>query len=324
MATAGAIVTRAFENIGALGQGETLQAALAQDGLRRLNNMVASWQTQFGTVLAVERQIFPLIANQQTYTIGLGGDFNVPQPVAVGSAGLWLNGLAAPLTVTSITRSGSVATVTQTSHPFTVGDEAYIAGALDPAYNGLQTVQTVPSVNTYTFTVSSTATTPAAGTLTAAAVNGQPVEIPRAVITDEAYQSIQIKNLSNPQFTLVYYDRNGANFGFGTVFLWPKPNTAENQLVLYLQSVFASFANLHTDYSYPNNPGYAEALEYNLSFRLAEPYGRSLATIPGIVEMARESLGLIKRANTRMVDLPNDAALFAGDRRGGYNINTGE
>lgn len=279
--------------------------------------MVSGWRTQFGTVTSIDRQVFALVANQQTYTIGLGGDFNVPRPITVVGAGLWLNALASAQAVT-IARSGSVATVTLASHGLAVGDETLIAGADQLAYNGLQTVESVPTSGTFTFTVEGTPTTPATGTITSAAVSGQPVEIPRTVITDNAYQDIQIKNLSNAQFTNVYYN---PTYPFGTVFLWPKPDTAQNQLVLYLQSAFEGFANLTTEYDFPDLPGYADALEYNLALRLL-PFG-SPETAGFIREMATKTLGLIKRANNKLSDMPNDAAVLTGDRRGGYNINSG-
>lgn len=321
--TGGEILNGMADLIGIKAAGETLVAADAQDLLRRLNNLVSTLRTQFGTVLSVQRTIFPLVANQQTYTIGPGGDFDVPRPVSIPSAGLWLAGLSSAVSVTSITRSGTTATVTRTSHGFSVGDEAYIDGATQTAYNGLQTVQTVPTANTFTFTVGGGPVSPATGTITVAAVDGEPVEIPRTVITDEAYQAIQLKNLSNSEFTLVYYNPTSTNSPFGTIVLWPKPDTAANQLVLYLQSAFTGFADLTTDYSYPNNPGYGEMLEYNLAIRSAAPFGRRLSDYPEVVALAHETLGLIKRANNRLVDLPSDAALLTHDRRGGYDINTG-
>lgn len=320
MATASDILTRAYGTIGVLGEGEVMTAAQGQDGLARLNNMVSGWRTQFGTVYAITRQVFPLTADQQTYTIGVGGDFNVPRPLLVVGAGLLLDGLDAPASITSITRSGYTATVTQTAHGLAVGDEVLIQGAAQLDYNGLQTVATVPTANTYTYTVQGTPVTPATGTLTASALTDQPVEIPRTVITDDGYQAIQIKSLSNAQFTNVYYN---PTFPFGTVFLWPRPNTDENQLVLYLQSAFAGFADLTTNYEYPDLPGYTEALEYNVALRLLAPNGRKASDLPDVIDFARETLGLIKRANNRLVDIPTDATLLTWNRRGGYNIQSG-
>ena len=69
----------------------------------------------------------------------------------------------------SITRSGSTATVTHTSHGLSTSDQVVIAGANEDGYNGLFTI-TVTGTNTYTYTLSGTPATPATGTITATAV----------------------------------------------------------------------------------------------------------------------------------------------------------
>lgn len=316
--TALTLLTACFQDLGVLAQGQALGAAEAQDGLRRLNNLVSGLQTQPQSSNAVVRTLFPLTADKQTYTIGLGGDFDVPRPTKIAGAGLLLQGLASAESVTSITRSGYTATVTQTAHGLSVGDEVLIDGANEIAYNGLQTVQTVPTANTYTFTVEGLPVTPATGTLTASAIDGQPVEIPRTVITDSAYQSIQLKNLPNAQFTNVYYN---PTFPFGQIVLWPKPNTAINQLVLYLDTVFTAFADLNTVYDWPSLPGYAEMLQYQLDLRLAIPYARPVPD--DIRKLAAQTLGLVKRSNNKLTDLPTDASMLTQWPSGLYNINTG-
>ncbi len=300
-----------------IGKIATLDAGDILEDLGRLNAMLSGWRTQYGTVTAIERLVFPIVANQQTYTIGLGGQFNVPRPESLDGAGLWLAALSSALAVTSITRSGTTATVTQTSHPFAVGDEAFIAGCNQIEYNGLQTVLTVPTANTYTFTVEGTPVT-ATGTITAAGITGTPTEIPRNVLTDDGYQSIQLKNMSNTQFTDVYYN---ATYPFGTIFLWPRPTTAANALVLYLKNVFTGFADLDTLYDFPAVPGYEEAIQYQMDVRLAPAWGRDLPPIVGA--LAIKALALIKRANNKPNDLPNDASRLFGDPRYGYNINVG-
>lgn len=78
--TAATIIRGAFETIGVLGEGETLSAAKGADGLRRLNVMLGSWSIQRGTIPVVEREVFPIVANQASYTIGPGGNFNTELP----------------------------------------------------------------------------------------------------------------------------------------------------------------------------------------------------------------------------------------------------
>jgi hypothetical protein len=70
--------------------------------------------------------------------------------------------------VSSLTRSSTTATATTSSaHGLIAGDHATIAGATPSGYNGDQEILTVPSTTTFTFTASSSLTTPATGTITA-------------------------------------------------------------------------------------------------------------------------------------------------------------
>jgi hypothetical protein len=72
------------------------------------------------------------------------------------------------VTVT-ITRSGSTATVTHTSHGLSTSDKVLIKGADQAEYNGVKTI-TNTGTNTYTYTVSGSPTTPATGTIKASLV----------------------------------------------------------------------------------------------------------------------------------------------------------
>lgn len=78
-----------------------------------------------------------------------------------------LTGLAAGSTssVTSITRSGSTATVTTSgAHGFSTGDIAHIADANETDYN-IETEITVTGATTFTYTVAGSPATPATGTI---------------------------------------------------------------------------------------------------------------------------------------------------------------
>jgi hypothetical protein len=68
-------------------------------------------------------------------------------------------------TVSSLTRSGSTATLTtSTPHGFTTGQKVVISGAAQTDYNGAFTV-TVTGPTTFTFTVAGSPVTPATGTI---------------------------------------------------------------------------------------------------------------------------------------------------------------
>lgn len=310
------IIRAALTDIGALAQGENVPAADAHEGLRRLNLLVSSWNAQNLTANAVTRTVVPLVADQQFYSVGPGAAINIPRPVAINNVALLLDGFGTPVSVTSITSALSVATATVTAHGFTTGQAVYILGATQPAYNGLVTV-TVTGVNTFTYPIQGTPVSPATGTITVTEQAANAVEIPRALYTDAMWQANQVKNLTSTLFTGAYYNPTQP---WGTLALWPIPTTDENQLILYTNTQFASFASLTTEYTFVDMPGYEEALEYNLAVRLSTPFGRELPS--AIASLASTSLALIKRANVRLVDLEVDPALTV-NRRAYYNINVG-
>lgn len=74
----------------------------------------------------------------------------------------------ADLGVSSLSQTGGTATLTTSSaHGLQVGDRVLVAGADQTEYNDTQTILTVPSTTTFTFSVDSGATSPATGSITA-------------------------------------------------------------------------------------------------------------------------------------------------------------
>lgn len=141
-----------------------------------------------------------------------------------------------------------------------------------------------------------------------------PVEIPRGYMTDDGWQSTQIKDLTNSLFTDLYYSPTSP---LGTIQLWPVPLDSTNSLVLYVLQTLTRFADLTSLYEIPD--GYEEMFVDNLAKRCAKPWGATLDA--DIIARADASLSLIKRSNLRLTDLGNDMAW--NNPRGYYNINTG-
>jgi hypothetical protein len=77
-------------------------------------------------------------------------------------------GLKVTSTIDSVTltRSGTTVTVASTGHGLVVGDKIRVSGAVQTDYNGDWTIDTVPGVNSYTYEVATTPTSPATGTIT--------------------------------------------------------------------------------------------------------------------------------------------------------------
>lgn len=143
------------------------------------------------------------------------------------------------------------------------------------------------------------------------------VEARLAIYTDDGYQNERVKELTNSQPTGIYYQATSPR---GTLQLYPVPDTAINPLVIYRRLPLGPFADLATtSYSFPD--GYDEAIDYNLTRRLASLSGRTM--LPEDLLIARESLLTIQRANVKLSDLGNDFASVWDGAAGGYNINTG-
>lgn len=324
MATALDLANDAYTLIGVKAAGDTLSPSMGQYALSQINRIVSSWLPQpLLQLTASVRTIFNLTANQQTYFIGPGAQLNADRPQAITSAALLLNGLASPVTVISLTRAGHVATVTATAHGFAPTEQVYVyAQTGDSAWNGVQTIATVPTANTFTFPILDMPASPATGVVTIQAfqsLNSQ-VEIPIAILTDDAYESIQVKGMSNSQFTQLYYQPTQP---WGTIYLWPMPNTGANQLVVYLESQFTGFATLSRDYTFPETAGYYDLLQFSLAERLLFSFPGQ-ADADAIRAEARKAKAIVKRQNYTIHDAPSDAAAAVGaDRRFGYNIQTG-
>jgi hypothetical protein len=282
-----------------------------------MNMMMGSWALQPYTIPVIARQTFALTSEVGVYTIGPGGDFDTSRPNSFTGAALLLNNNLTPVAITSITRSGFVATVTTTAdHGASTGQNVTIAGATPAAYNGTFPI-TVTGLATFTYLFQG-ATVSASGTMTAFVESNASdvVEMPCPVITDDARQWIQIKSLTSPLFTSVYY--NPTFFGgLGTIELWPIPTVDTHALVLYRPMQLSTFSSLTAQYQLPD--GVDDAIVYNLAIRRAPDYGKIPS--PVVIAMAGSTIGTYKRGNVKMSDLPIDPAFTMGTRRT-YNIIT--
>ena len=145
------------------------------------------------------------------------------------------------------------------------------------------------------------------------------VRVPLGIYTDQSYDANKIPDMANSQPTGLYYNPTYAN-DLGSIYLWPVPNTATNDLELFLQKSIAQFSDLTTTYYLPD--GGEDLITYQLALRMQGPYGRQLQ--PEDKRLANEVLGVFKRSNAKMSDLANDAYVFTYGRRTLYNIQTGE
>lgn len=135
--------------------------------------------------------------------------------------------------------------------------------------------------------------------------------------TDVAYAANQLPSMTNSQPTSYYYNPYYTH-DLGLFYLWPVPNTAQNDLELFLQKAITQFDDLATPYAVPD--GIPRALKYNLADLLQAPFGRDLSS--AALRIAVSSLATFKRSNTKLGDLMNDFTMGTS-RTTQYNIQTG-
>lgn len=143
------------------------------------------------------------------------------------------------------------------------------------------------------------------------------VRVPLGIYTDDGYNANQLPGMTSGQPTDLYYNPTYATDDLGSIYLWPVPDTNENDLELFIEQAVAQFTNLSSTHYVPD--GLPRALKYNLADSLQGAYGRQLSASDQ--RIAVSSLGTFKRSNTKLTDLMNDIQIGQG-RNTLYNIQT--
>jgi hypothetical protein len=94
------LLSSAARLAGVLADGETLTSNEYTDCLRVLNDMLEDWSTEKLSVYGAQNQSFNTVANQASYTIGSGGNFNTQRPtLGIIDAYVTLGGVDSPVEV---------------------------------------------------------------------------------------------------------------------------------------------------------------------------------------------------------------------------------
>lgn len=83
MASAGDQINRALRLLGVLAEGETPSAAMSDDALIAMNQMIDSWNTERLSVYATQDQVFNWPVSEITRTLGPTGDFVGNRPILI-------------------------------------------------------------------------------------------------------------------------------------------------------------------------------------------------------------------------------------------------
>lgn len=83
MATVLDVVADAMSDLGILAPGEVPATDDVTSGMRALNRLVDQWAADRLMIYTQTRTTWNLTSNDETYTVGLGGDVNVARPVHI-------------------------------------------------------------------------------------------------------------------------------------------------------------------------------------------------------------------------------------------------
>lgn len=137
MTTALQIVTAALKKSGVIGVGQTAAAEDANDAFDDLNDMVAQWQRKRWLVYRLVDVLF-LSTGAVSYTVGVGGNFNVARPDRLEAAFVRLTSsnlpVDMPLTLLQSREDyNRVRLKTQSGYPYWIFyDPAFPTGAVYP------------------------------------------------------------------------------------------------------------------------------------------------------------------------------------------------
>lgn len=129
--TAGSLIASALRLVGVLAAGEDPAAEDSNDALVTLNDLIDSWSNENLLIPNKVSETFALTANQQTYTMGSGGDFDTTRPVSIENALLQVTNvspvLELPMAILNQDQFANISLKTLTSnYPSSIyNDQAY-------------------------------------------------------------------------------------------------------------------------------------------------------------------------------------------------------
>lgn len=84
--TAQNLITDVLTDMGVIADGATPTNSQVVGALTKLNDLIESWNLDPQAVYGANQYIIPFVANQQIYTIGPGGNLDIPRPTLITAA----------------------------------------------------------------------------------------------------------------------------------------------------------------------------------------------------------------------------------------------
>jgi hypothetical protein len=110
------LIRRSMRLIGALSAGENPTSEEQSDAFTALNAMLGSWSISGLLVYTVTEETLSFVANQQSYTIGSGGNFNTTRPVKIMKANVLDGDTEYPIDVVNYQQWSSIPVKSNTSN----------------------------------------------------------------------------------------------------------------------------------------------------------------------------------------------------------------
>lgn len=139
-------------------------------------------------------------------------------------------------------------------------------------------------------------------------------DFPMKIIGWQDYQAIRVKGMVQTNYPdrLTYQKA----VPLGTITIWPVPTQAYS---IYLTS-WKQLGSYALSDTLALEPGYQEAIYWNLGARMAYKYGKSVDA--GYIERGSAALRSLRRQALDRSEVPLDSGVMQF-RKGGFNINRG-
>lgn len=112
--TAKTLIQAAYRLLGNLRHGQTASDDALTDGLSMLNDMLDAWAVERLTIPVIARNEVALVAAQQTYFIGTGGDWVIQRPTRIERCGYISNSVETPIEVLTVQRWAEITSKSMT------------------------------------------------------------------------------------------------------------------------------------------------------------------------------------------------------------------
>lgn len=264
------IITDAMQTVGALGVGESLQAADVELCVRKLNMMVKSWMQQGYHLWAMSEATLFLEPGDQSYALGSTGDHCTNSYVsttlstneATSSTSIGLtsaSGMSASDNIGIVLDDGTIHWTTISGAPSTTTTIA----------TGLASAATAGNV---VFAYTTKINRPQR-IISAYRRDIDDNDLPIRLVSRQEYSDLSSKS-SEGKTVQAFYDRQLVN---GVFYTWPTADLATDVIRFWYERPLEDFDGVNDTPDFPIE--WSEALCAGLAYRIAKPFGVSRSDI---------------------------------------------